>query len=84
MTKQHSNNSAGQSRGRTLSGNHDPEHEKLYHKYYEITQTPVRGVSLSPKQMVIDQVEKNYGYFALISNGVKDPLEALELYRARM
>ena len=66
-----------------LSGNHDPEHEKLYHKYYEITQTPVRGVSLIPKQAVIDQVEKNYGYFALISNGVKDPLEALEIYRGK-
>ena len=66
-----------------LSGNHDPEHEKLYHKYYEISQTPVRGVSLSPKQAVIDLVEKNYGYFALISNGVKDPLEALEIYRGK-
>lgn len=66
-----------------LSGNHNPEHEKLYQKYFEISQTPVRGVSLTPKQAAITQVEKNYGYFALISNGVKDPLEALEIYRAK-
>ena len=66
-----------------LSGNRDPEHEKLYHKYYEISRTPVRGISITPKQAAIDQTEKNYGYFALISNGVKDPLEALEIYRGK-
>ena len=66
-----------------LSGNHDSEHEKLYQKFFEISQTPVRGASLTPKQAAIDQVEKDYGYFALFSNGVKDPLEALEIYRAK-
>jgi transposase len=29
------------------------------------------------------QAEKNYGYFALISNGIKDPLEALQVYRSK-
>ncbi|MHC1771325.1 MAG: IS1634 family transposase [Flexilinea sp.] len=67
-----------------LSGNHNPEHEKLYLKYFEISQTPVRGVSLTPKQAAIDQAQKNYGYFALISNVVKDPLEALEIYRGKV
>lgn len=58
-------------------------HEKLYTKYYEVNETPVRGVSLTPKQEAIDAAEKNYGYFAMISNGVKDPLEALEIYRSK-
>lgn len=66
-----------------LSGKRNPEHEKLYAKYYEIKQTPVRGISITPKQEAISEVEKNYGYFALISNGVKDPLDALEIYRSK-
>ena len=66
-----------------LSGKRDPEHEKQYDKYYVVKETPARGISLEPKQEAIDMAEQNYGYFALISNGIKDPLEALELYRAK-
>jgi len=65
------------------SGNRIPEHEKLYTKYYDIRETSVRGVVITPKQEAIDAVEKYYGYFALLSNGIKDPLEALEIYRSK-
>lgn len=65
------------------SGKRNPEHEKLYDKYYEIRETPVRGFILTPRQEAIAEVEKNYGYFALISNGVRDPLDALEIYRSK-
>jgi len=65
------------------SGDRTSEHEKLYTKYYEIKQTPVRGILITPKQEAIAEAEKNYGYFALISNGVKDPMEALEIYRSK-
>jgi transposase len=66
-----------------LSGNKKPENEKLYEKYYEIKETPVRGMSLVPKQEAIEKAEKNYGYFSLLSNGVKDPLDAIEIYRSK-
>jgi transposase len=66
-----------------LSGKKNPEHEKQYMKYYEVKETPVRGISLIPKQEAIDAAEKNYGYFALLSNGVKDPLDALDIYRSK-
>lgn len=66
-----------------LSGKRNPEHEKQYDKYYLVREMPARGISIEPKQDAIDKAEKNYGYFALISNGIKDPLEALELYRAK-
>jgi transposase len=66
-----------------VSGNRKPGHEKLYAKYYEINKTPVRGVTITPRQDAISKAEKNYGYFALISNGVKDPLEALDIYRSK-
>ncbi|MDR1579124.1 MAG: IS1634 family transposase [Synergistaceae bacterium] len=65
------------------SGRRVPEHEKSYAKYYDIAETPVRGVKLTPKNAAISDTEKNYGYFALFSNGIKNPLEALEVYRSR-
>ena len=66
-----------------LSGSPDPAHEKLYNKYYQIKDTPMRGVKLTPKQEAIDAAEKDYGYFALISNDIKDPLTALHIYRSK-
>lgn len=65
------------------SGSRVAGHEKNYTKYYEINKTPVRGISLTPKQGSIDEMERSYGFFALISNGIKDPLEALEIYRTK-
>jgi transposase len=65
------------------SGKRNPEHEISYAKYYEIKEAPTRGIVLTPKQDAIAEAEKNYGYFALISNGVKDPLEALKIYRSK-
>ncbi len=44
--------------GELLSGNHNPEHEKLYTKYFEINQTPARGVSLTPKQTAMIRPRK--------------------------
>ena len=65
------------------TGRRIPEHETLYQKYYDISATPVRGLVMTPREEAIEAVEKNYGYFALISNDIKDPLEALALYRSR-
>ncbi len=59
------------------------DHVNLYTKYFEAKSTPVRGVKLTPKQDAIDAAEKNYGYFALLSNDIKDPLAALDIYRGK-
>jgi transposase len=64
-----------------VSGNRNPEHEKQYAKYFEISTTPIRGTKVTPKEKVIAQAEKDYGYFVLISNEIKDPILALETYR---
>ena len=66
-----------------LSGKRVPEHEKDYRKYFEVKETPKRGISLSYKQEAIDSVRERYGFFVLISNEVKDPVIALSLYRMR-
>lgn len=66
-----------------LNGRRNADHEALYSRYYEIHETPKRGMRLVPKQNAIDAARKNYGYFALLSNGIKDPLEALHTYRSK-
>ena len=66
-----------------LSGKRNSEHEKQYKKYFDINTTPVRGMKLTPKQEAIDEAEKNYGFFALMSNSIKDPFEALDIYRSK-
>ena len=64
-----------------LSGKRKQEHEKQYTKYFEVTSTPVRGVKVNIKQDAITKTEKNYGFFVLVSNEIKDPVRALEIYR---
>ena len=66
-----------------LSDHRVPEHEKEYKKYFEIKETPKRGVSLTVKQDAVDAAHERYGFFVLISNEVKDPVTALSLYRMR-
>jgi hypothetical protein len=63
------------------SGERNPQHEKQYEKYFSITSTPVRGVKFKVKQQVIDEAKRNYGYFTLASNKIKDAGEALDIYR---
>lgn len=36
-----------------------------------------------PKQSVMEETSQLYGYFVLLSNEVKDPITALELYKNR-
>ena len=66
-----------------LSGKMKPEREKECNKYYNIHETPVRGITFTAKQDAINQACKNFGFFALLSNGVKDPVEALRIYRSK-
>lgn len=63
------------------SGKLNPKNEVLYEKYFNITSTPVKGIKITAKEEAVRNARKNYGYFALISNEIKDPLKALEVYR---
>ena len=56
---------------------------KDYAKYFLVKETPKRGRKVIAKEAVMDEQIKNYGYFALLSNAVKDPYEALSLYRSK-
>lgn len=65
------------------TGKREEGHETSYAKYFVVTDTPKRGVRIKPKQEAIDAARKNFGFFVLMSNGVKDPVEALGIYRSK-
>ncbi len=63
------------------SGNTVSEFEKQYKKYFEVSETPKRGIKIIPKNDVMREAMKYHGYFALLTNEIKDPKEALKIYR---
>ncbi|GAU75467.1 IS1634 family transposase [Fusibacter sp. 3D3] len=54
-----------------------------YDKYFTVTETPKRGRKVVPKEEAMREAANNYGYFALLSNEVNDPFEALSIYRSK-
>ena len=56
---------------------------KDYRKYFEVTETPKRGRKVTAREDVIQEEIRNCGYFALLSNEIKDPFVALSLYRSK-
>lgn len=54
-----------------VNGNPDPEDKKLYQKYLIMHETPVREKVYSFNEDAIRKAERNYGYFALMTNGIK-------------
>ena len=68
-------------RDELLLGKRKPEHAKQYETYFDVKITPKRGIQVSVKQEAVEKAKMNYGYFALISNVVKEPIRALEIYR---
>lgn len=61
----------------------NPRHEKMYERYFHVHRTPKRGVRITPRDEAIEEKMQRFGYFALISNGIKDPREAIEIYRTK-
>ncbi len=49
--------------------------------YFTIHETLVRGKVYSFNEDAIRKAECNYGYFVLVTNGVKNPVEAFRIYR---
>ena len=64
-----------------LSGKRKAEHEKDYGKYFEVKQTPVRGVKVVARQQAMDEAKSRFGFFVLLSNEIKNSRIALEIYR---
>jgi len=57
-------------------------HEDAYKAFFIIKETPVRGRKVLFNNEVIQQYRKNYaGFYVLLTNDLKDPVEALVVYR---
>ena len=66
-----------------VTGNTREEHTSEYARYFEGSDTPKHSRKVVPKEAAIKAKQKNFGYFALMSNGIKDPVEAIKVYRTR-
>jgi len=63
------------------SGRRHPDHELQYAKYFEVKQTPVRGIKVIARDEAMAEAKRNFGYFSLLSNDIQDAIQALEIYR---
>ncbi len=64
------------------SGDAVKDHEDAYKTFFTIKETPVRGRRVLFNNESIQKYRKRYaGFYAILSNGIKDPLEALRVYR---
>ena len=52
-------------------------------KYFIVKETPKRGIQVNYRDDAIKKQLSRFGYFALLSNEVKDPSAALEIYRKK-
>ena len=60
----------------------DSDTQKTFCKQYFITkETPVRGLHVEYNEKAIREHTADFGYFVLLSNEIKDPIEALDYYR---
>ena len=65
-------------------GNVNDEHKAFYQKFFRVKETPKRGRKVEYNQEAIDNHRENTtGWFVLVTNDVKDPVKALEIYRMK-
>lgn len=64
------------------SGKPIVSHQEAYDTFLIVKTTPKRGMKISFNMVAVSQYINRYaGFQALLSNGIKDPLEALQIYR---
>lgn len=59
------------------------KHDSDYKKYFTVQVQANGERQVIANQEAIDEAKKNYGYFALISNDVKEAIPALDIYRTK-
>ena len=58
------------------------DHTEAYNTFFTVKTTPKRGAKVSYNNQAISQHIKRYvGFQALLTNTIKDPVEALQVYR---
>ena len=66
------------------SGKRVKAHEEEYERFFLIKETPKRGLQVLFNNAEVERCRKRYvGFFCILSNATKDPMEALRNYRAK-
>jgi transposase len=64
------------------SGQSHIDHQDAYDTFFVIKTTTKRGISVSYNNQAVSQYINRYsGFQALLTNSIKDPVEALQIYR---
>lgn len=64
------------------SGKPISEHQEAYNTFFLVKTTPKRGIKVSFNTDAVRQYINRYaGFQALLTNGIKDPVKALQVYR---
>jgi transposase len=65
-------------------GKTDKEQKAFYRKFFRVKETPKRGCKVEYNQEAIDKHRENTtGWFVLVSNDIKDTVNALGIYRMK-
>ena len=64
-----------------LEGGCSEQQQVMAEKFFEVSTTPVRGTRIEYREQAIREHTRNFGYFVLLSNQIKDPRQALWVYR---
>lgn len=66
------------------TGKRIKQNEHYYKQFFLIKETPKRGLKVSYNQEAIEAHRNQYsGFFALLTTHIKDPVEALQVYREK-
>ncbi len=65
------------------AGRRREAHETVYARFFEIWETSKRGLSVTVREDVGRAARREHGFFALVSNKVKEPVAALGIYRGK-
>ena len=67
-----------------LAGKPKARNKSYYERYFDVRNTPKRGLRVTLKEGAVDEYINNQsGFWVLYTNAEKDPVEALRLYRRR-
>ena len=67
-----------------VSGVTIDSHKKFYKQFFQVKETPKRGRKVAYNQSAIEEYKNNTtGWLVMITNDVKDPVKALEIYRRK-
>lgn len=60
-----------------------PTHERDYERFFAVRETLGRGIRVAVRREAVEEAKRDLGYFALMSNAVRNPWTAFDVYRSK-